>query len=255
MGPLEERIYFWLLAAGLVSAVAVFAALLLIPAPYGRYTREDWGPSMSSRLGWFFMEITSASVFFGCFIWGFGGQGGVVWILVALWLVHYLHRSLIFPLRLRERGKRMPVLIVVFGMLFNVYNGYINGRYLGVEGEFYASSWLSDPRFLIGIGLFIAGAAINFHADQVLINLRKPGETGYKIPHGGLYRWISCPNYFGEILEWIGWAILTWSLPGLVFAVWTAANLAPRAITHHAWYRRTFPDYPKGRKAIVPFIL
>ena len=67
-----------------------------------------------------------------------------------------------------------------------------------------------------------------------------------------MYRWISCPNYFGEIIEWIGWAIATWSLAGLAFALWTAANLVPRAYSHHQWYRESFTDYPPERKALVP---
>lgn len=74
------------------------------------------------------------------------------------------------------------------------------------------------------------------------------------IPSGGLYRFVSCPNYLGEIIEWSGWALATWSLGGLSFAVWTAANLLPRAISHHKWYRSRFPDYPPKRLAILPFI-
>jgi 3-oxo-5-alpha-steroid 4-dehydrogenase 1 len=84
--------------------------------------------------------------------------------------------------------------------------------------------------------------------------LRQPGEGGYKIPQGGIYRYISCPNYFGEVLEWCGWALATWSLTGLTFAVWTFANLAPRARSHHAWYHSHFPTYPKERKAFIPWI-
>jgi steroid 5-alpha reductase family enzyme len=88
----------------------------------------------------------------------------------------------------------------------------------------------------------------------VLRNLRAPGDLTYHIPNRGLYRWISCPNYFGEILEWLGWAIATWSLPGLAFAIWTIANLAPRAHAHHAWYHTRFPAYPSQRKALIPYI-
>ena len=65
---------------------------------------------------------------------------------------------------------------------------------------------------------------------------------------------MSCPNYLGEILEWTGWAIASWSLAGAAFAVYTAANLAPRAFAHHAWYRQQFQDYPARRKALVPFV-
>ena len=77
----------------------------------------------------------------------------------------------------------------------------------------------------------------------------------YKIPKGGLYEYISCPNYFGEIIEWVGFAVMTWSLPGLIFAMWTIFNLVPRAISHHKWYNQKFKNYPKSRKSIVPFII
>jgi protein-S-isoprenylcysteine O-methyltransferase Ste14 len=104
------------------------------------------------------------------------------------------------------------------------------------------------------VALFFAGLAVNWQADRILRELRRPGETGYKIPVGGLYGLVSCPNYLGEILEWTGWALATWSLPGLMFAVWTAANLVPRARANHKWYRETFSDYPPKRKAVLPLL-
>ena len=95
---------------------------------------------------------------------------------------------------------------------------------------------------------------INWQSDNILIHLRKLGEKGYKIPHGGFFKWISCPNHFGEIIEWTGFAIMTWSLSGLSFAIWTAVNLIPRALDHHKWYKDTFSDYPQKRKAVIPFL-
>jgi hypothetical protein len=50
----------------------------------------------------------------------------------------------------------------------------------------------------------------------------------------------------------MGWAVATWSLSGLAFATWTAANLAPRARANHRWYLETMPDYPPERKALLP---
>jgi len=66
---------------------------------------------------------------------------------------------------------------------------------------------------------------------------------------------ISCPNYFGEIIEWFGWAIATWSLAGLAFAIFTFSNLVPRALAHHRWYLSKFPNYPKKRRAIIFWLL
>lgn len=119
----------------------------------------------------------------------------------------------------------------------------------------YGLAWLGDIRLFVGIGLFGLGFWMNQSADQTLINIRKkfPGE--YKIPEGGMYRWISCPNYLGEILEWTGWAVMTWSVSGLAFSVWTIANLAPRALSHHKWYKKKFAEYPKSRKALVPGVI
>jgi protein-S-isoprenylcysteine O-methyltransferase Ste14 len=176
-------------------------------------------------------------------------------VFLALWLLHYVNRAFVFPLRLRGRHKPMPLLVALLAFHFNLVNGYLNGRGLFSFGPERGPDWLADPRFLAGTALFLAGFAINLHADAVLRALRAPGETGYKIPRGGLYRLISCPNYFGEIVEWIGFALATWSLPALTFAVWTIANLLPRSVANHRWYRERFPDYPPERRALLPFVL
>ena len=147
----------------------------------------------------------------------------------------------------------MPLAVAAMGFSFNIANAYLNARFahalLALPRRLAA-----DPRFLVGVALFLVGFAVNQHADEVLRTLRAPGERGYKIPHGGLYRFVSAPNYFGELVEWSGFALAAWSPAALVFVVWTAANLAPRAWANHRWYRRTFPDYPTGRRALVPFL-
>ena len=108
----------------------------------------------------------------------------------------------------------------------------------------------------MGVTLFLTGFLINYQSDDILRNLRKPGEERkYKVPYGGAFRWVTAANYFGEIVEWIGWAFATWSIAGLSFALFTFANLAPRARTHHQWYKEKFgKEYPKNRKAIIPFL-
>ena len=148
----------------------------------------------------------------------------------------------------------MLVSVAAMAVLFNVLNGYVNGAWVSGGGA-HPASWLADPRFVAGAALFAGGLALNVLSDRALRRLRRPGEAGYRIPRGGAFEWVSCPNYLGEVVEWTGWAIATWSLPGLAFAVYTAANLVPRALSHHAWYRREFPDYPRGRRAVLPYLL
>jgi steroid 5-alpha reductase family enzyme len=177
------------------------------------------------------------------------------WFIALLFLIHYTNRALIFPFRIRTSGKRMPMLIALLAVVFNVVNGSFLGYYLGNFHLENTPSLFNDIRFIAGTLLFFTGLITNTSADESLIRLRKMSETGYQIPQGGLFRWISCPNFFGEILEWLGYALLCWSLPALAFFIWTFCNLVPRALDHHRWYKRNFTDYPLNRKAVFPGIL
>lgn len=246
----EPELYHVLLLGMFVMAVFTAGALLYRTAPYGRHGEAGWGPTVSNRLGWIIMEAPAPLTVAAMFLLGTPGVGA--WVLLAIWEIHYVHRAFLFPFKMRP-GSPMPLSIACMGAIFNVYNGYLNGRWLSHFGE-YNATWLYDPRFIAGTTLFFVGLAINLHADRVLRNLRPPGDKGYYIPYGGMYRWVSCPNYLGEMLEWFGWAVATWSWAGLAFAVYTVANLGPRALAHHRWYRKKFPDYPTERRALIPLM-
>ena len=103
--------------------------------------------------------------------------------------------------------------------------------------------------------MFVVGLAVHVLADRELRQVRRASGGRRGVPVGPLFRWVSCPNYAGEIFEWAGFAIATWSPGGLIFLVWTVANLVPRAVHHHRWYRAQFADYPKNRRAVVPGLL
>ncbi len=250
----EATVHADLVAMMFVAAVFTALSVLVVTAPYGRHARGGWGPPVSTRTGWLIMEVPAIATF--CIVYALGthrAEAGPVGLL-ALWVWHYGYRGLVYPFRIKAGQKPMPLSIAAMGGGFNVYNGYLNARQVSEFGV-YPASWLVDPRFVAGAVLFFVGWLINQHADAVLLALRKPGETGYKVPNGGLYRWISCPNYLGELIEWTGWALASWSFAGLGFALYTAANLVPRALDHHRWYRRAFPDYPPERRAVIPGLL
>jgi 3-oxo-5-alpha-steroid 4-dehydrogenase 1 len=90
---------------------------------------------------------------------------------------------------------------------------YLQGTDRGELGS-YPTDWLTDPRFLLGVTLFAAGLAVHVTCDRTLRGLRAPGDAGYRIPRGGWYRWVSSPNYLGEIVEWTGWALATLPVRG-----------------------------------------
>jgi len=252
----ERALFPYLLAGWTVLAVVAFVVLLRRPAPYGRYAARGSRRTLPSRWGWMLME--SPAIFLFVALWAIGGRRADPSALafLLLWLAHYLYRALVYPLRLGARGARpMPVEIVLSGFGFQLVNVYLNARWLFELSPGYPRAWLTDPRFVAGVALFAAGTLVNRRADGALRALVPSAAGGdYALPRGALFRWISCPNYLGEILIWCGWALATWSLAGLSFALWTIANLAPRARAHHRFYRERFPDTPPERRALVPFV-
>ena len=245
----------WVAYGTLILAVPVFLLLLFIKAPYGRHIRRGWGPLLDNRLGWFFMELPAVLVF-GAILIFFAQLNISTVLLFLLWQLHYCHRVFVYPWTLKK-DKKMPWLILVMALVFNTTNAYLNAWSIASQADKYSDLWLSSPQFLIGVLVFFSGMTLNKLSDRLLARLsHAKGEKGaYKIPYGLAYRWVSCPNYLGEIIQWTGWAIATWSLAGWVFAIWTMANLVPRAIAHHRWYRETFEDYPADRRALIPFLL
>jgi 3-oxo-5-alpha-steroid 4-dehydrogenase 1 len=248
--------YRALVALELVLAVATYVGLRFVRAPYGRYASDRWGPTVPARIGWLVMESPAALVFAAVYAFGSHRTAPVPVVLLVLWQTHYLYRAFVYPWRLRG-STRMPAAIALMAIAFNLLNAYVNARWVSQLGD-YPPRWLADPRFLAGTVLFLGGLAVNRDADRRLRALRSPGgggTGGYQVPRGGLYRWVSCPNYLGEIVQWFGWALLSWSPAGLAFAVYTTANLLPRGLDHHAWYRERFAGYPGDRRAVIPFVL
>nr|XP_061778756.1 3-oxo-5-alpha-steroid 4-dehydrogenase 2-like isoform X4 [Nerophis lumbriciformis] len=138
-----------------------------------------------------------------------------------------------FIYSLLTKGKPFPQDVMLGAGFFCSVNGFLQGHYLLHCAQL--DEQMSDCCVRIGLLLFYTGMAINIHSDYSLRNLRKPGEAIYKVPTGGFFEYVSAANYFGEILEWFGYAVATWGLPSFSFAVFTACFIGPRAIYHHRW--------------------
>lgn len=248
---LEVIAYSWL-----ALAIAVHITMFYVTAPFGRHTSDKWGMSVNNKVGWVIMEAPSLGIMAYFLFFGSRTFLSYAWILFVLWLLHYVNRTFIYPMRIKPTPKKMPLFIVINAIFFNFMNAGLNGYYLAelAPVENYDVSWLTTAHFWIGAVLFFGGMYINVKADNILIQLRKPGETGYKIPKGFLFGLVSSPNLFGEIVEWTGFALMAWNLPAFTFMAWTFANLVPRAKNHHDWYRRNFEDYPGERRVVFPFL-
>ncbi|AGT43461.1 DUF1295 domain-containing protein [Treponema pedis] len=234
-----------------------FIALFFIPAGYGKMINKKWGFSFNNKAAWFIMEVpTLITMITLMCIWA-SGENFVRIIIGSFFILHYSQRVLIFPFLLKGKSK-MPVTVVLMGVLFNTVNAFLIGSWLFYLSpkDMYRISWLYDPRFIIGVFIFLSGMAINIDSDKYIRSLRKEGDTAHYFPHKRMYRYVSSANYFGEIIEWCGFAILSWSLAGALFAFWTAANLVPRSYAINKKYKEDFPEEFESikPKCIFPFL-
>ncbi len=244
-----------------IFAICPIIVLILLGSgrfttPYGRLVSTSWGALMiPAKLGWIIME-SPASIIFIVFLYIYHQTiGNGVLTLFFVWQFHYFYRSFIYPFQIKSKNA-MPVSVMCASLAFQLINPMFQAYWIFVVSpDSYGAGYLISPHFIIGLILFLSGTYINRQSDSILRNLRKDGETGYKIPYGFLFKYVSCPNYLGEMIIWLGWGVMLNSLAGYAFFMWTIANLLPRALSSHKWYIQKFEDYPKDRKALVPFIL
>jgi 3-oxo-5-alpha-steroid 4-dehydrogenase 1 len=305
----EDAIHSLLTNLMVLSSIVTLIILQYKTAPFGKHTNistsstsskssnsDGFGFKVPAKVAWILME--SPALIFP--IYYFTQRYNTPppsspplplpnLIIQGCFILHYVNRAFIYPFRMRG-GSPMPFSIMLMGALFCLWNGFIQAKYLlgscpssgGLSGEHsFPQSHLSNPVFLFGFFLFGSGLTLNLQADNILRSLRPPGGGGlgsYKIPYGGLFKYVSGGNFLAEIVEWIGYGMMMsdvglynsntlttgafhwtntvmWVNPGLAFAVFTFCNTAPRAAAHHQWYLRKFEGYNKlGRKGVIPFV-
>ena len=248
--------YFMTMWAMAVIAVFVFIALYFVKAGYGIFRTKQWGISINNKAAWVMMESPVFIVML--YMWASNGASTALpsFLAFLLFELHYFQRSFIFPMLMKGKS-RMPIAIMLMGITFNVINGLLIGTSLFVfppslfnEGIAY----LAHPTARLGIAIFFVGMAINLHSDHVIRHLRQPGDTRHYLPQKGFYRYVTSANYFGELVEWTGFALLCSTPAAWLFVVWTAANLIPRAAAIHRHYREEFGEAVGTRKRVIPFV-
>jgi steroid 5-alpha reductase family enzyme len=250
-----------------------FPILFFVDAPYGGTYSPAWGLAIEAQWGWFVMESPAVFAFAYMFVtrpekqpvFALTPDSTLRVVLFVLWEMHYVYRAWIYPFRQTGKDKPMSIVTTIFAFIWTSTNGWLNGLHLfhlhnhPVLGATLPSTpgfSLFWARTVIGIALFLLGMWINRQSDSILFSLRKPGDKTYKIPVGGMFKYVTKANYFGELVEWAGFAVACWNLPSLLFLVNTFANLVPRAVRDHRRNQKRFGGkYPKNRKAIIPFLL
>ncbi len=263
-GLLQADTYNTVLQFSFVYVVLIVVGGFIMPAPYGRFASDSFGLNFSSKWGWFLMELPATLSFLFFYFQGQNSAELVPMIFLGIWIMHYGNRGFIFPFLMRVvKGSKssFSILVISAGWLVTSLHGYLNAVFISHLSEHLTHEWLTDPRFIIGLCIYLFGFVMNVHSDAIIRNLRskaevESGEKIYRIPKGGLFKYVTNPSYFTELLSFTGFAIATWSLGAVFVLLVSAANLIPRAFQTHKWYKEKFPEeYPEERKVLIPFIL
>eukprot|EP00386_Alphamonas_edax_P009755 GDKI01031953.1.p1 GENE.GDKI01031953.1~~GDKI01031953.1.p1 ORF type:complete len:303 (+),score=95.20 GDKI01031953.1:107-1015(+) len=285
-----QSLEYYIAATFVFFAVSVSIAQLAFRAPYGKLSEKQeakssswsvWGPPIPHVIAWTFME--TPNLYVGAYHMYYGDKCSThthsgSWInrlLLCLFLLHYVNRSIVYPLRLKN-PKPIPLVVSLMAFCFCLTNGWLQSLGVCSNATYTQHTPLMWARIFLGVCVFFLGLAINVQSDNHLISLReesdrkraqqpkdkdtppsKPNESRYVVPRGSWFDrlGVSCPNYFGETLEWTGFALATNTYAAWSFAVFTCCFLGGRAVQQHQWYRGHFKEaYPKDRNAFFPFI-
>ena len=229
-----------------------------IKAPYGKFQDSlekngiNWNLKVDGRLAFVIFEFPN--IFIPIYlIWFYWSAHIDFYSKTATFLfyIHYVHRTFIFPLLRMKKASPSSLVPIIFGIKFTVLNSYLITKY----NVFYSPELQNPVLFISGILLFLVGFIMNIHSDHILLNLRKPGETCYKIPDRGMFRYVTSANYLGEILEWTGYSIAFCSPATLLFVFTSCCNLVPRAMSTYDWYVKKFgPEKFENKKCILPLV-
>lgn len=188
-------------------------------------------------------------------------HSSVQMMALAMICVHFAKRELETLFVHRFSHATMP-----FTNLFkNSFHYWVlSGLLLGYEiySPSNTKAYLKEPSLTSyhwGLVTVYAWAQLsNLSTHLTLRNLRPAGTKVRKIPYGYGFDApfnLSCPNYFFESIVWVCIVALTRSYGGFVFLLAAVVQMFLWALKKHAAYRRDFAkEYPRARKAMIPFV-
>ena len=272
----EDTYNFVIQVTFLILDIPIFLCLLFIKAYYGKFFNSNSEesnciqkllrkifPVIPSRISWIVQECPCVFVTIFYLIHAHSEITAKKILVILPFLIHYIHRTFIFPFVIHS-SKNNPLEITLMAFTFCFFNAIMINRSIFYYIDYDLNNfWLY---YIFGLITFACGMYINMFSDYSMIKQRNNNNeqtngSKYIIPRGFMYELISCPNYFGELTEWLGFFVLSNTFSGLVFFVSTFANLFPRALQYHNWYKEKFKEKFNSdkdlmsHKAIVPFLL
>ncbi|KAE9418079.1 hypothetical protein Angca_007742 [Angiostrongylus cantonensis] len=175
------------------------------------------------------------------------------------WSIHYAKRLFETEFIHRFSNETMPRFNVIKNCSY--YWGFAAFIAYFTNHPAYTPPYFGSCQVYFGLVAFAIAEFGNLSIHILLRNLRPPGTRERRIPRPDgnpmslLFNFVSCPNYTYEVMSWVSFSIMVQSLPSLLFTIAGFIQMTIWAKNKHRIYNKEFPDYPKERKAIVPFLI
>ena len=161
MGWFYNFLFLWIFIGFCTFLYLIFSKTI---APYGRHSNSEWGITIDNKWGWFWMELPALVVMPIIVLISPVEKNEIIILIISLWILHYFYRTILFPIKLKTKGKKMPLVIVISAFIFNLFNGFFVGYEIGN-----ISQLDFGINTLIGLVIFFTGMYINRSSDNKLI--------------------------------------------------------------------------------------
>ncbi|BFZ54653.1 Very-long-chain enoyl-CoA reductase [Savitreella phatthalungensis] len=212
---------------------------------------KDLGPQISWR-GVFVAEYAGPLILHPLIFAIYREHSSGQWMTLGMVVLHFLKREYETLFVHRFSADTMPL-----SNLFKncAYYWIVGGALLAATtySPQFAQETYKFPRYQVLLWVFSELA--NWRTHKILRDLRPPGTRERRIPRGFGFDMVSCPNYTFEVASWVAVALITNAWSCWAFALLGFAQMTQWAFKKHRRYIKEFKDYPKDRKAIIPYIL
>jgi steroid 5-alpha-reductase/3-oxo-5-alpha-steroid 4-dehydrogenase 1 len=249
----KYEVFDHLLQVCLCISIAMLVFVIFYQIPYGKsYTKGQARLKVELRDRVSVIGVNLPGLIVFAYAQLYYPNGRLLDIPSLLFIGHYVHRALVYPWFRKPQSKVWPLESFLYYLVSNFMLATIAARGVIFGGV--------RPPIIVQLPLaagFIACAVGAGLHDYKLCALRKAGDTGYQVPHGLLFKWLSGPNY---ALELVQWALYLPFLPTgflmATFAIWLMANITGRAeAVHDAYTKKLFKNkYPEDRCPYIPFV-
>lgn len=220
---------------------------------YSKFARPDARKSVPSRVGMFIVYFPAALAPAAALAFSGVTATGWHWLAMGLVTAHFAKRCA-EVLFLHRYSGRMDLDAVVPICLQYTLQSVTLAWIACVENPLGPPGETFPVALRVGMVLWGLGTSLNLYHHWLLSRLRKDGAGGYHLPRGGLFGWVACPHYFGELVAWFGFALVFHHITALVFFSTMLLYLMGRSSATLSWYREKLTTTPEGWRRLIPLV-